>query len=152
MIRHIWTVYCKEQLVDTATNNTSLIGILEQLNIGVDDESELTQLKIISFDSRLVTLWARRAWDTPVKSEMRIRFLGPEGSDLAEPVTYDVDLRQHLRVRVFTAVQTIGVTSSGVYEWVTERRGDADEEEWVAESRIPIEVRVTVGADDETPS
>ena len=148
MIRHIWTVYCSEQVVDAKTNNVSLIQVVEQLNIGVKEESELAQPKPISFDSTLVTLWARRAWDTPTVGEIRTRFIGPDGSDLGEPHTHEIDLQESLRMRVFMAVKGIVIKDTGVYEWVTERRGDIDEEEWVEESRIPIDIRVEVEAEE----
>ena len=141
-MRHVWTVYCNERLVDADTNNVSLIQVLEQLNFEVS-ESDLREPKRVVLDSMLVTLWARRE-NAPNSGEMRITFLDPDGTDFGEPVSHPVDLGEQLRARVFTTVKGIVVKDSGIYHWVIESRDD-DGDEWVEVSRVPVEIRVEVG-------
>lgn len=144
MIRHVWTIYCRELLIDQETNNASLIHTLEQLNFTVEgDEPDLTEVNVIPFDSTLVSAWVRRAWDTPAQSQMRVQFVGPDGSDLLGGLTpIPLDLREHRRLRTISNLKAIGIKGSGIYEWVIER----DEEgEWVEEARIPVHVVIEPG-------
>lgn len=142
MIRHVWTVYCREVLTDKETNSVSTIQALESLHFGTSvDENVSGQSQLVPFESKLITLWARREWDTPVTSTARIRFLGPDGSELLNS-TVLVNLEEHLRIRSTANLSNLGIKGSGFYEWVVDRAGSGGEDEWVEEARIPLQVEI----------
>ena len=142
MIRHVWTVYCRSVLTDKETNNVSLIQALESIHFkGVGDGTDSGKRTAIPFNSSLITLWARKAWDTPVTSTMRIRFIGPDESELLNS-TFVVNLQDQERTRSIARLNALGINGSGVYEWVVDRVGEDEEDEWVEEARVPVAVTV----------
>ena len=40
MIRHIWTVFCREVVVDAETNSASLLHVLDELDVTMDANTE----------------------------------------------------------------------------------------------------------------
>ena len=142
MIRHVWTVYCREVLIDKRTNNVSMIQAIESIGLSVGgDEIDSGEDINVPFNSWLITLWARKAWDTPVTSKMRIRFIGPDGSELINSTTI-VNLQEHRRNRANAEMNGLRVKESGVYEWVVERLEDDREDSWVEEARIPVGIEI----------
>lgn len=149
MIRHLWTVYCREVLTDQETNNVSMIQALESIHLSASGGENVSgQGHFVPFDSKLITLWARQEWDTPGTSTMRIRFFGSNGSELLSS-TVVVDLQDHLRRRTTANLSGLSIVGSGFYEWVVDRAGCNGEDEWVEEARIPVQIEVDWAGGDE---
>ena len=136
MMRHLWTVYCRQVITDKSTNAVSLMHVLETLNVDIDDDSPKVA---VAFDAVLITVWGRREWDNPVKCRMRAQMVAPNDDVLADNVR-EVDLTEHHIRRMLGKGNMFVVTTSGVYEWVISREGNKGE--WVEEARIPVRVEV----------
>ena len=136
MMRHVWSVYCREIIVDQNTNAVSLMHVLENLHVDTDDDSPRIA---IPFDAMLITVWARREWDTPVSCRMRAQMIAPDKEVLANNVN-EVDLTEGHTRRMLGRGNMFVVTTSGVYEWVISREGSKGR--WVEEARIPVHVEV----------
>ena len=140
MIRHIWTVYCQDVLIDRQ-NNVSMIRVIDQITLG--PEADGVELYEIPVSSKLITLWTREEWDTPVTSKMRMRFIGPDGSELPSSApSMVVDLQEHLRSRVTGELDNLLIKGSGTHEWVVERLDEGKEDSWIEEARIPVEIKI----------
>ena len=136
MIRHVWSIYCRDIIIDQKTNAVSVVNILETLHVSLTDDLPRAT---VPFDNVLATLWARREWDAPAKGRMRIKMIAPDGDVLTDEVK-EVDLSQDHLQRLIARGKVFIVKMSGVYEWVILR--EASQGEWIEEARLPIYVEV----------
>lgn len=142
MMRHIWTVFCREVVIDAETNSASLLHILDELDVTMDANTEQQEINTARGKAVLMSLWARRAWDEPVTSQAKIQLLAPDGSTLVDN-TVLVDLSENRLSRLKGNLVGLPVTTTGWYEWAIMRQEDQIEGGWVEEARIPIHIKVS---------
>ena len=143
MIRHLWTIYCREVITDKDTGAISVLQLLDGiLQFSVEGNSPDSDRVPIPFDSVLLSVWARSVWDMPTVSRIRIRMVAPDGDVLSSDVR-KVDLAESPIHRLIGKSSMFVVKGSGVYEWVVERNADHDEEDgWIEQARIPVRVEI----------
>ena len=142
MIRHVWTVYCRQVITDKDTGAVSALQLLDGVTVSVNDDSSSSDKVPVQMDSVLMTVWARRVWDTPVMSRMRIRMVAPDGDVLMSNIA-EVDLRDSIMHRLMGRSNVFVVKGNGMYEWVIEREADDGEKgPWIEQARIPVRVEV----------
>ena len=74
MINHIWTVVCTKSVIDSDTNNISLIDTIERLRINLPiGQSSNTAPINISINFEIVSLWERYPYEEPTSKIARIR-------------------------------------------------------------------------------
>ena len=139
MMRHVWTVYCRRAIIERGTGALSLIDVAGELQATPNSQpSSSKEESTARVNSALATLWARREWDTPVKGRMRVTMVASDGDALFDAVR-EVDLREHLMLRMCAKLNRFVVKASGVYEWVIEQEGD--DGTWIEDARIPVFVK-----------
>lgn len=142
MMRHVWTVYCRQVITDKDTGTVSALQLLDGVQVSVQSNLPSSDRITIQMDSVLMTVWARRIWDTPVVSRMRVRMMAPDGDELSRNIS-EVDLRDTTMHRLMGRSNVFVVKGSGMYEWVIEREASDDEMgSWIEQARIPISVEV----------
>lgn len=138
-MRHVWTVYCRRAIIERGTGALSLIDVAGELQATPNSQpSSSKEESTARVNSALATLWARREWDTPVKGRMRVTMVASDGDALFDAVR-EVDLREHLMLRMCAKLNRFVVKASGVYEWVIEQEGD--DGTWIEDARIPVFVK-----------
>ena len=148
MARHIWSVLCGKMMTDQASNNVSLIDIVEQLNVTAQkvkkNNSSGEETLIVPFGGQLVSLWCRDDLAEGETVTGRTRIISPTGHELGK-AEYTVDLTDHRRVRSVFAVNGLPVRigENGNYLFTVERRGTSGEWEMTAEVPVQIEIAIT---------
>lgn len=133
--RLAWTVFCRTAPIDRDSNNISLIEVIEQLAAVTTEKSGEG---VLAIQAMLVSLWYRADDNVPAVGNARVRLEHPDGKQRGEPVNFEVNLRDHKRVR--TRLSFGGLTFSGVagqHFFVVECD---DAGKWVEVARVPIEI------------
>jgi hypothetical protein len=135
MPEHIWTLCCENAIIDSRTNNLSLINLLEQLNVPPG-------AKVIGMRMMLVTLWSK-SQDVAVAERFRSRALWelPGGERIfgTEEMEQEIPADTH-RLRVLLEVGGVPFREGGYYHFVVEKM--SAEDKWETVTRLPLEVVV----------
>ena len=141
MIRYVGAVFCRQVIVDKATDAVSVMELIDTIQISGKRDSS-SQTISIPFKWALMTIWTRHEWDTPVESQVRIQLITPDGDVIAENIE-TVDLSERIGKQLIGISDTFVAKGSGIYEWRIYRKDD-DEEEWIEEARLPVNVVKTI--------
>ncbi len=148
MIRHGWSIICKESVIDSASNNISLLNVLEAINIEIEkankdgdkvEKSEDFKMTVpISF--QVVTLYIT---DNPSAGKIgkgRITFVDPNGVQISS-IDYDINFKKKKRVRHRSHINGLACTTSGEYKFKIQYKVDG-EENWVDAATLPLFITV----------
>lgn len=110
----------------------SLLEVIERLRFrGPAGEG------LIPIQLELVTLWGRTELDRPARSRGRLRVVGPDGSQLTDPVIYDIDLTKFVRLRSQNRMNAFPVRAGGKYMFHVELENEG---QWEQVARVPLDV------------
>jgi len=143
MIHHIWTVVCRNCLVDKDTNTISLIEVIEEVAVVADILSRPTppprQLANMSMPIfNVVSYWCRERDETPEKGRARLRVINPTGEAhlIGEN---EVDLTEFTRLRHVNKLLGLPGSSPGKYQFEISRlEGD----NWVPVFHLPFWIQL----------
>ena len=142
MMRHVWSVLCSKTSIDRASNNVSLFEVLESIQL--QTPNALTFPANIPFEATFITLWARQDPTQPLRAQMQVRLLAPDGNELGE-FHANIDLETAPRSRQLTALRGLRISGNGNHDFEVSWR-HTDAERWQVVARVPLEVSVTVEA------
>ena len=109
MIEHVWTVVCRQAVVDKESNTMSLQGVLE--NIEIFGEPEEGKMVPVQFD--VASLWSRTGENVPSTGIVRIELLSPAGNKLLASKDIEVNLLETERHRTIVHFQGMPVSEAG---------------------------------------
>ncbi|HKZ54578.1 MAG TPA: hypothetical protein VJ123_03790 [Anaerolineales bacterium] len=136
MIRHIWSVICSQSVIDSETNNISLLNILEQITVaGPLPTRDSPALIPIRFE--LVSLWERTPTDSPERGKFKVTIASPSQASISS-FEADIDLSSHLRYRTRAKLNAFPAPEPGRYEFRVELH-DHIKEEWCQVAHIPLD-------------
>ena len=146
MIRHVWSVLCLKSVIDSESNNISLIDVLEQLNlVGLPLPSPEDRI-VVPVQYEMVSLFTRDDDGQPARGEMRLTLFGPSGRALDEPNVVQIDLSVHERLRQRTRLAGLPIAGPGCYSFHVEYRNEG-ELPWQRAARVPVFVVIQTGQD-----
>lgn len=140
MAKHVWTVLCRDALLDRFTNNVSLINIVERIelsDIANEHPGENPIPRKLKID--IVSFWVRSDPATPETGTARISLITPDGSRTKPSLLPPLDLENTFRVLIFGERQKLPYVGPGIYEHLVEV-ATQDQKDWQEVARIPIEV------------
>ena len=117
MPQHLWTVVALRAIVDAATNNASIVDVLEQLNLPpLPAPKDPKKRQAVPIRIAVMTLWRRSDPRLPESTNTRLALKGPSGKTL---ITIDsvLDMRKHLRMRAISHLNGFPVDGSGTYRF-----------------------------------
>jgi hypothetical protein len=121
MARLNWTVFCERAVVDSSSNNLTLIGVLEEIHFQkptVDIiKAAAGRTLSIPVKCALVAHWERSKENKaePV-CEMLIRLFDPKNVQQLEARQF-IDLKTGKRARLIANIDSLPVTTPGRYAW-----------------------------------
>lgn len=146
MIKHIWSVLCSQSLIDTSSNNISLIGILEEVHLtrkpsSPSGQKERTKGKpAFPIVMEWVTLWERTQDDSTNVVPVRDIVSAPSGKILVQE-EYNIDFGKHKRMRWRRKFSSLPERGPGRYQFSTQIK-DEKTNTWESVSNLPLEVFV----------
>jgi len=122
MAQHVWSVICARSIIDSDSNNISLIDVLEQLTVGPLPEEPGTLVIPVNFE--VVTLWSRSNHQGG-RWRSRLVMITPQGTNHAS-APMDVDLTRFERVRNRARTMGLQYEGPGRYEFRIELQEDGE--------------------------
>lgn len=144
MIKHIWSVLCKESTIDENSNNISLHDAYEVLefNLTTEDKNYKASQPVIGpFDFEVASLFYRDKTTGEESAKAYVRVLDPKSQELGEfesTVTFTDGLN---RMRNRVKFNSMALTSSGTYVIQIRLKKDSHKELVAA---IPLDIKVIV--------
>ncbi len=136
---HVWTVVCKDFVVDKESGNVTIFKALEQISfVRISESSDDTPPDNIAYNFGLVTLWTRSDRDKPERIVSRYVFKGPDGKTIGASEEYPVDLKQYTRHRIMSRLPGIGFKGFGRYTFVVQKKLPGGK--WSKVAVVPLEV------------
>ena len=140
MIKHVWSVFCSKDIINSVTNNITLVEIIERLQVQGRPSTESDSVFLGPINGVLVTLWSLIDLSTPSKGVAKVVFYDASGKEHGA-FPQEVDLTTYHRTRLRTVVPTIPVSGSGNHVWSILVK-DPDTDDFREVARVPIEVSV----------
>lgn len=142
-IQHIWSVLCKESVINQDDNVISLFGVLEEVN------STVTSIKpnlprpekvTIPFNFELVSYWTKDLSEE-VKMQIKTTIIDPDDKEIANDVKESIFPINMRKLRSRLKVQGLSVTKSGDYSFRISLKIN-NEKDYKVVSEIPLSVKI----------
>lgn len=145
-IKHIWSVLCKESVINQDDNNISIHGVLEELSIfltPVNQTEELPEKIGIPMNYEIVSLWQRSKEVESAKAELEYIFVDSENKELLKNIQTIEIPKDSRRFRSRMKISGMPLSKEGDYTFqVKIREEGSDASHLVAE--LPLEVKINL--------
>lgn len=145
MIKHIWSILCKESITNQEDNLISLIGLLEELNSVVTPltgKYKKGDKVAIPFNFELINFWIKDE-EEEIKLNIKIEIIDPSRKVLATSVNSSPFPAKMKRLRTRMKIQGLPVTENGRYTFkVSNSLGE--ESKFVIVSELPLDVKFEI--------
>lgn len=144
MAEHIWTLLCKDSIVDADTNTISLINVIEDITVekrheNPDNKDHEGQPQI-NFDGSLVSLWAREDEEEGEIFSIRTRMISPQKKVINTSDPIELSLENHIRVRARIAVPAIPFDLAGGTHNIKIQSRKNKQSRWKNVTSVPIKI------------
>lgn len=141
MVKHIWSILCKESVINQETNAISLLNVFEGFQVSVGKDAPNNQELVIPAEYEIVSL-LRKESKVEETISLRVSLFNPENKMIAEPVitqlTIPKDRNNHRhRVKSFG----FKITKQGTYKFIVEIK-QRDSKEFSMVSELPVDVSI----------
>ena len=142
MIKHVWSVLCKQSVIDSESNNISLLNVIEKVEGAVEVKGKKPKTLKMPVQMELITLWQRTS-QGKFTFNCKTEIISPENKSLLS-IDQDIEFpedKQRMRNRV--RMEFIPITSSGIYVYrTTTSIAEKKNSRFVVE--IPLEVEISI--------
>lgn len=143
-IKHIWSVLCRESLINKDDNVISLYGVLEQLTVSINSKKDgKSPAKInIPINYEVVSFWIKeKGLETEVKADVEIKLLDPLNQEIIKTIQKLVIPENVNRFRSRMKISGIPITKEGNYTFQVSKK-EKDEQDFKLVSELPLEVKL----------
>lgn len=120
MAKHIWSVFCRQAMVDPITNNVSLLNSIEEIKVISARKVEPNEVVAVPVQEGSVVIFLCRDEKEKSEDETTIKFqvISPENKEFPDPISVKIDsLKENKRVRYILQVSALPYTTDGTY-WI----------------------------------
>jgi hypothetical protein len=141
MIENLWSILCKQSIIDRTTNNVSIIEALEELKINVDipknSSKEITTIDI-PIEYEFISLWKRIHKDSMEEYSLQLEISDPD-KKIIKTFNQKMILQPGIkRYRSIFKISGFSATKNGEYIFKIETKKDKN----IVSSKIPLEVNI----------
>lgn len=132
MIRHVWSVLCRNASIDTKTNSVSLLNVVDTIISNfrpAEDNPIFVSMEILS-------TWVREHEGMPAVGESRVLLIH-HGKNIINPIVLEINLSNTIFHRNRVSIEGLPLTSTGRFEFQIEYRVK-DDTEWESAATIPF--------------
>ncbi len=144
-VKHIWSVLCKESIINQEDNVISLHGVLEEISsllTPVGKEFKKQEKIIIPFNYEIVSYWIKDL-DRDIKMDVKVKIIDPKGKELSEAVNSSVFPKESKRLRTRMKIQGLPVTENGRYIFTISLKTD-NEKDYKQVSMLPLDIKFKI--------
>jgi len=140
-MQHIWSILSKKSIIDSVSNNISIMEVIDEFKIDITIPKNLSETKKVAIpvELEITSLWYR---DTPAGEypfDFRIQLYDPSGNianNFEGKLFFQKDKK---RLRSQSKIQGFPVNESGVYKFVVGFK-DKDMQQYKNVAGLPIDV------------
>lgn len=146
-IKHIWSVLCKESIINKDDNLISIHGTLEELNVSLTSidasSNKLPEKLSVPFNYEIVSFWVKENKEKLAKAQIQYSLVSPEGKELFNKIQ-DMEMSVNIkRFRSRMKIMGFPVTREGDYNFrVKIKEAGLGDFQLVAE--LPLEVKINL--------
>lgn len=145
MIKHVWSVLCRESLLNEESNSISLINILEQLQVVVEPKVNFKKGSPIKLpiNYEIVSLWVKDGRLKKAEAQIEHVLVNSSGKIIArddKKIEIPPDLK---RLRTRLRIDGISITGGGDY-WFRVRIKEKGAKSFKLVAELPLEVEVSI--------
>jgi hypothetical protein len=143
MLTHIWSVLCRQSVIDTDTNNITIQNVLEQLDIDAvvkGSEVNLPTNINIPIDYELVSLWYKKDRSSEEPVDIKLSVINPRGTEVYCMDQHAIAPKGTGRLRTRAKITGMVVTDSGDYTFRLQFKNQKGD--YVPVAEIPLEVNL----------
>lgn len=138
----IWAVLCQSSAVDRDTNVVSLFNVVEEITFPAPPPEPTPSQQLpaglnLAPIFQLVVLWTRSDQKIPEQGRGRLRLLRPNNAE-ALGQEFEVNLTQHLRLRLRIPLAGLPTDGEGIHQFVVE--GMTGTSAWTSMFELPLSV------------
>lgn len=145
-IKHIWSVLCRESVIDQDNNNISIHGVIEELSISlapVNGTGKLPEKLNIPMNYEIVSLWQKSKEVDLARTEIEYLFIDSENKELLRNTQTMEIPKTSRRFRSRMKIVGMPISKEGDYKFQIKMKEEGtDTLHLVAE--LPLEVKITL--------
>ena len=145
MIKHIWTVLCRQSIIDKNSNNISLLNVSEKLNVNFSlkkGQQRIDKEIMIPAQHELVSFWVRDVAEKEEFITTLIEIIDPEKKILGKFEKKLIFAKNIKRVRARAQFARLKISKNGVYYFVVKFKANKDQN-WKVVTQVPLEIEIT---------
>src|SRR5258708_22228602 len=142
-MKHIWSVICQNSQIDIDTNNLTLSSVLAKIFVAIDERDLKSKEGVtnILLNYEVASLWIKEEVSKKVEAEIVLEIFDPQRK-LLKSFTQMAEMPNTMRrLRTRFRIQGIGLTTSGVYEFVIKIK-EKGEDKYKNVAEVPLEVQI----------
>lgn len=142
-IKHIWSVLCRNSVIDRDNNNVSLQSVLEQLTVSLvpKDPTKKTDKIGVPLDYEVVSLWQKVEDLQIAEGEIEYILSDPKGKELLRNTQVIKIPKTSRRFRSRMKITGLPLTSSGEYVFQIKLK-EKGSSKFILVSEIPIDIDI----------
>jgi hypothetical protein len=141
MAKLLWVVFCERTVIDSGTNNVSLINLIEELHPARPTPEQLKEAGdrtvYAGFQCALASGWTRSKATKPEQAQIMLRLFDPKGQQCLE-LQQPLNLRDNPRARVVANSPGVPIVVEGLYVWRVYVR---QSRRWQEVGSVPYELK-----------
>lgn len=142
-IKHIWSIICRESVINSDDNVISLLGVLEDLNstlTPMDPKTPRPGKITIPFNFEIVNYWTKDL-NKEVKMQIKTVTIDPDGKELSSTINESIFPGDVKKLRSRLKVQGLSVTNSGNYHFRISFK-TSNEKDYKLVAELPLTVKI----------
>lgn len=148
MITHIWSVLCKESIINEDTKVLSIRDVLENLQIVLtpapdNKEKEISTQIVVPVEYEIVSFFARRSKDFEEKLEIEFSLIDPKGKKINTNNQILAMAPGTNKTRVRTKIVGMPIRISGEYSYLVKTKQQG-EESFKQVAELPLDVSIKI--------
>jgi|SRR3989344_7063953 len=143
MLSHIWSLLCNKSLIDTDTNNISIIDVFERVDVNakIALKNKQTLRVNIPVHFELVSFWFREKNNQVIKADVKVDFLNPTKEKI-KTFSYKIEIPNNLkRLRSRLKINGLTLYTSGDYFFKIKVKEEGQKNYRIV-AEIPLEVNL----------
>src|SRR5438552_6089782 len=139
MAKHIWSVLCKQGLINKFTNGMSLIDAIEEITIETG-EPPPQEWRLVPIQAVLVSFFERSNPAIPEQARVKIEIVAPSGDVHSKPLITEIGLKDSVRSRTFVHMEGLPIHGFGAHRFIVSISQDG-ENDWMRVAELPLEYK-----------
>lgn len=146
-IKHVWSVLCRESVINQDDNVISLMGVLEELNTTIipkDPKISRPEKITIPFNFEVVNYWTRDSSGEDIL-HIKTAIIDPDGKEISSVLNDSPFPNNVQKLRARLKVQGLTLTKNGNYFIKVSFKANK-EIVYKLVAELPLKVKITIGA------